>query len=69
MSSLGSIALVVGGAMSAFAAVAHLACIGIGAPAYRVMGGEQSDGPRCPGGKISASADNGFHRNDSVPVG
>lgn len=38
MSSLGSIALVVGGAMSAFAAVAHLACIAIGAPAYRVMG-------------------------------
>ena len=38
MSSLGSIALVVGGALSAFAAIAHLVCIAIGAPAYRVMG-------------------------------
>ncbi|WP_301445779.1 hypothetical protein [Comamonas sp.] len=38
MPSLGAIALVAGGAMSAFAAVAHLACIAIGAPAYRVMG-------------------------------
>ena len=41
MSSLGSIALVVGGALSAFAAVAHLACIAIGAPAYRVMGASE----------------------------
>jgi len=38
MSSLGSSALIVGGALSAFAAVAHLVCIAIGAPAYRVMG-------------------------------
>lgn len=38
MSSVGMIALAVGGALSAFAAAAHLACIALGAPAYRVMG-------------------------------
>jgi hypothetical protein len=31
-------ALVAGGVLSALAAVAHLACIAIGAPAYRFMG-------------------------------
>jgi len=34
----GSQALVIGGALSAAAAVAHLACILLGAPAYRFMG-------------------------------
>ena len=38
MSSVGTTALVIGGTLSAFAAVAHLVCIAIGAPAYRVMG-------------------------------
>lgn len=38
MALSGSQALVVGGALSAAAAAAHLACIVIGAPAYRVMG-------------------------------
>lgn len=37
----GIAALVVGGALSAFAAVAHLACIAMGAPAYRVMGASE----------------------------
>lgn len=31
-------ALLLGGALSALAAIAHLACIAIGAPAYRLMG-------------------------------
>jgi hypothetical protein len=38
MLSLGSQALAVGALLSAAAAVAHLACIFIGAPAYRFMG-------------------------------
>ena len=38
MSAYGSQALVIGGALSAIAAVAHLVCILIGAPAYRFMG-------------------------------
>jgi hypothetical protein len=38
MLSLGSQALAVGALLSAAAAVAHLACIVIGAPAYRFMG-------------------------------
>jgi len=36
--STGSLALIVGGSLSAAAAIAHLACIAIGAPAYRFMG-------------------------------
>ncbi|WOB06107.1 hypothetical protein [Piscinibacter gummiphilus] len=38
MSNLGSQALIAGAALSAAAALAHLACIVLGAPAYRVMG-------------------------------
>ena len=38
MLSVGAQALVLGGALSAAAAVAHLACIALGAPAYRFMG-------------------------------
>jgi len=38
MLASGAQALVMGGALSAAAAVAHLACIVIGAPAYRFMG-------------------------------
>jgi hypothetical protein len=38
MNSFASQALVFGGALSALAALAHLACIVIGAPAYRLMG-------------------------------
>ena len=36
--SNGSIALLLGAFLSAAAAIAHLACIAIGAPAYRFMG-------------------------------
>ena len=36
--SNGSLALLLGAALSAAAAIAHLACIVIGAPAYRIMG-------------------------------
>jgi hypothetical protein len=36
--STGSLALLVGAALSTAAALAHLACIIIGAPAYRIMG-------------------------------
>ena len=38
MSLTGSQALIIGGTLSAAAAAAHLACIAIGAPAYRWMG-------------------------------
>lgn len=38
MAEWASMALVLGGTLSAVAAVAHLACIAIGAPAYRLMG-------------------------------
>ena len=38
MQNAGSIAFTIGAFMSAAAAVAHLACIFIGAPAYRIMG-------------------------------
>ncbi len=36
--SVAAQALIAGGALSAVAAVAHLACIALGAPAYRFMG-------------------------------
>jgi hypothetical protein len=38
MNSTGSPALIAGGTLTAIAAVAHLACIFLGAPAYRFMG-------------------------------
>lgn len=38
MLASGTLALVIGGTLSAAAAVAHIACILIGAPAYRFMG-------------------------------
>jgi uncharacterized membrane protein len=38
MLSPGAQALAIGACLSAAAAVAHLACIGVGAPAYRFMG-------------------------------
>lgn len=38
MPTFGSQALLIGGLFSATAAVAHLACIALGAPAYRFMG-------------------------------
>lgn len=38
MHNLGSIALMIGGSLSAIAALAHLACIALGTSAYRFMG-------------------------------
>lgn len=38
MLSVGSQSLVLGGALTVLAAVAHLACIALGPPAYRAMG-------------------------------
>src|SRR5215468_9695765 len=38
MLGVGAQALVLGGTLSAAASVAHLACIALGAPAYRFMG-------------------------------
>lgn len=38
MHNLGSIALMIGGSLSAIAALAHLACIALGPSAYRFMG-------------------------------
>lgn len=38
MSTFGTQALLIGGLLSATAAVAHLACIALGAPAYRALG-------------------------------
>lgn len=38
MSTSGSLVLVIGALLSAFAAIAHLVCIFIGAPAYRFLG-------------------------------
>jgi hypothetical protein len=38
MQELGAKALLLGGALSAIAALAHLACIALGGPAYRLMG-------------------------------
>lgn len=40
--SNGSFALLLGASLSAAAALAHLACIAIGAPAYRFMGAGES---------------------------
>jgi hypothetical protein len=45
-------ALAVGGAISAMAAVAHLACIIVGAPAYRVMGAGERMAIAAAAGKI-----------------
>jgi hypothetical protein len=52
MLSPGEKALAVGGAISALAAVAHLACIVVGAPAYRVMGAGERMALAAAAGKI-----------------
>ena len=38
MFSTGALALIIGASLSAIAALAHLACIAVGAPAYRLLG-------------------------------
>lgn len=48
----GSQALVIGGALSAAAAVAHLVCIVVGAPAYRLMGAGERMARGAEAGKL-----------------
>ena len=52
MLAAGSMALVVGAVLSATAAVAHLACIAIGGPAYRVMGAGEAMARAAEAGKL-----------------
>ena len=56
MSSIGSQALVVGASLSAAAAVAHLACIVIGGPAYRFMGAGEGMARAAEAGKLRPAA-------------
>jgi len=48
----GSQALIVGAFLSAAAALAHLACIGLGAPAYRFMGAGERTARAVESGKL-----------------
>ena len=48
----GEQALAVGASCSAAAAIAHLACIGIGAPAYRLMGAGERMARAAEAGKL-----------------
>ena len=50
--STGSLALIVGGSLSAAAAIAHLACISIGAPAYRFMGAGEHTARAAEAGRL-----------------
>ncbi|HET7866859.1 MAG TPA: hypothetical protein VFL86_20850, partial [Burkholderiaceae bacterium] len=52
MLSISSQALVRGGALTAAAAVAHLACIALGAPAYRFMGAGERMASAVDAGKM-----------------
>jgi len=52
MHSTGSQALLLGAALSAIAAIAHLACIVIGAPAYRFMGAGERMARAVEAGKL-----------------
>lgn len=52
MFGIGVQVLVVGGALSAIASVAHLACIVLGAPAYRFMGAGERMARAAEAGKI-----------------
>lgn len=52
MPSSGAQALIVGASLSAIAAAAHLACIFIGAPAYRLMGAGQGMARAAEAGKL-----------------
>lgn len=56
MSSIGSQALVAGALSSAAAAVAHLACIVIGGPAYRFMGAGERMARAAEAGKLRPAA-------------
>jgi hypothetical protein len=52
MNSLGAYALVLGGTLSAVAALAHLVCIAVGAPAYRFMGADERMARAVEAGKM-----------------
>jgi len=52
MLSTGAFALIVGASLSAMAALAHLACIVIGAPAYRILGAGESMARAAQAGKL-----------------
>lgn len=52
MSAFGTQALLMGGLFSAAAAVAHLACIALGAPAYRFMGAGEKMARAVEAGKL-----------------
>lgn len=52
MGSAGAQALIAGGTLTALAAVAHLACIVIGSPAYRFMGAGERMARAVEAGKL-----------------
>jgi len=52
MTDIGSHALVIGGSLTAAAAVAHLACIALGPPAYRLMGAGERMARAVEAGKL-----------------
>lgn len=52
MNTIGSHALIAGGALTALAAIAHLACIVFGAPAYRFMGAGERMARAAEAGKV-----------------
>ena len=52
MQSAGTSAFIVGASMSAAAAIAHLACIAIGAPAYRILGAGERMARAVEAGKL-----------------
>lgn len=56
MSLTGSQALIAGGVLSAAAAAAHVACIVLGAPAYRLMGAGERMARAAAAGKPMAAA-------------
>lgn len=56
MSLTGSQALIAGGVLSAAAAAAHVACIVLGAPAYRLMGSGERMARAAAAGKPMAAA-------------
>jgi hypothetical protein len=52
MLTSGALALIVGASLSTIAALAHLACIFIGAPAYRFMGAGESMARAAQAGRL-----------------
>ncbi|QNP47403.1 hypothetical protein [Diaphorobacter aerolatus] len=52
LSNWGQCGLIIGAASSAAAAVAHLVCIGVGAPAYRLLGAGERIARRVEAGDI-----------------